>query len=596
MPKSNIALKNIFRHLQTGVTLANQEGNFIYVNDFSLQLTGYNEDELIGKSWKVLYSTEEGNRLSQKPFEELIQNGSWRGMVKITNKYGDTFPSYLHLVFLDNHEIVCFFNNDGAVLEAEQKISELTTAVASAMDGIALLDSDGTYTYLNEKHIIHFGYQTEGELLGKSWRTIYPQHEIERIEQNIFPQLIRDGKWQGETLGIKKDGSAIHQEITLTGLPNGGLICIMRNNDEKKARESEIRRLALVAEKTNNGVIITNHLNSIEWVNKAAEAILEQPIEQITGRNISDLLPEKRKYQHIGNDSFSEGSVEFPFTSASGKNLWLYCNTTPVESENGKWNHVCLVVDISKKKEEEAKLIEALKKERELNALKTNFVTLASHEFRTPLASIQSSIDILNLYIAKDSPDLKDKVSKHLSQITGEVERMTYLMNDVLVMGKINADKIDFNPSFVNLKQLIDTMINSPVVTRKKRSLNFITEGDNTPFYCDQRLITHIIQNLTDNALKYSDPKSLPPVIKLLQNADGITITVTDYGIGIPEKDYAHVFESFWRGSNVHCLPGTGLGLPIVKRFVDLHKGEIDFSSQPGKGTSFTVKIPNHAL
>ena len=276
----------------------------------------------------------------------------------------------------------------------------------------------------------------------------------------------------------------------------------------------------------------------------------------------------------------------------SGKNYWLYSNSSSVESENGNWNNVFIIVDVTHKKNEEVKLIKALERERELNSLKTNFVSLASHEFRTPLASIQSSIDILRLHTASENSKIPVVYHRHLKQIEDEVNRMTYLMNDVLVMGKINADKIDFSPSSVDLVEVVNDVINSPAIGRLNRKVLLDYEGEAFPFYCDSRLITHIVQNLVDNAIKYSDPKTNPPSVSLFYGQNMVKLVVRDHGIGIPENEQSKLFESFWRGSNVSCFPGTGLGLPIVKRFVDMHRGEILFNSAVGKGTTVTVLLP----
>ena len=583
--------------LPSAVNISDANGDFIYVNKQACALTGYSENELLGRHWSILYSEETYNALLPK-FEKLLANKSWSGSVTMQRKDGSLFPAYISLSVLPSGLFSCVFNNIEDQINQQIKLDDLSQAVASTMDGIALLDADGKYYYLNEKHITHFGYKREEELLGKTWQVFYPEYEVKRIEEDLFPKLARDGRWQGETTGVCKDGTPIYQEITLTGLPHGGLICIMRNITEKKLRENEIRKLALVASNTNNAVVITNALQQIEWMNEKAETIFERTQDYIANASLYDVLQDMHLKQDVIDtlrqniDKGVSGKLDIQLQKKHGEDVWLSLSINPVYEKAGVVNYVCLFWDVTDSKEAESKLTTALNKEKSLNELKTHFVNLTSHEFRTPLTSIQSSLDILKLLYERDVVLSKDKLGRHLEQIEFEIDKMKELMDNVLVLGKINSGKIDYKPKVYAVVDFVKEVIHSNRIKQFGKSVTLKINGLEGEVFCDKRLLEHILYNLLINALKYSPDSDKDPVVELNFNNHSLLISITDYGIGIPIEDQPQIFESFYRASNTQNMAGTGLGLPIVKQFVELHGGTIWFESIPGNKTVFSFKIP----
>lgn len=583
--------------LPSAVNISDENGNFIYVNQQACELTGYSEDELLGQSWSILYSPEEF-REAQVKFELLLLKKKWSGQVTMQRKDLSSFPAYVSLSILPSGLFSCVFSNIEDQISQQTKLNDLSRAVASTMDGIALLDAEGKYYYLNEKHITHFGYTREEELLGKTWHIFYPDYEVKRIEEDLFPKLARDGRWQGETTGVSKDGTPIYQEITLTGLPHGGLICIMRNITEKKLRDNEIRKLALVASNTNNAVVITNALQQIEWMNEKAEIIFERSQEDISGSTLFDVLVEMQLEKEVienlkrNIDRGASGKLDIHLQKKHGEDVWLSLSINPVYEKAGVVNYVCLFWDVTDSKDAENKLTTALNKEKSLNDLKTHFVNLTSHEFRTPLTSIQSSLDIIKLLYERDVVLSRDKLGRHLEQMEYEVDRMKELMDNVLVLGKINSGKIDYKPKMNDVVELVKEIIQSNRIKQYGKTVMLNITGLVTEVFCDKRLLEHILYNLIINALKYSPNAEKSPFIDLSFKKQSLQFSVTDYGIGIPMNDQAHIFESFYRASNTQNMAGTGLGLPIVKQFVELHSGVIWFESSPGNKTVFSFEIP----
>jgi PAS domain S-box-containing protein len=585
-------------HVINCVTITNKEGIFLFVNKYAAQTLGYEDPtELIGKHYEALYSTEQMEQTNRKALPAITEKGNWQGRAYIKRKNGTEFCAQLNVTLLPSGNECCVFYDITNELERENKLAHLNLAVELASDGIALLGPDEKYNYLNDNHVKHFGYEKEEELIGKTWRVIYPQEEIDRIETDLFPKLSATGRWQGETLGITKSGNPINQEITLTALPNGGLICIMRNITERKKEENERKQLALVASNTNNAVIITDENHSIQWINKAAEDISGFSLETLPDKSIRELLNQLSVTDFVLLDIEQrlkkEGQIntEFSIKDRHGKNHWLYGNVNSVTEKDKVKNYVYVLVDITPFKEAENQLMLSLEKEKALNELKTRFVTLTSHEFRTPLAGIQSSTDILGIHLNNAGSVSYEILSRHLNQINDEVARMTELMENVLVLGKINSGRFDFRPQQANLTKFIETVVAADKYKGYEKSIELHFAGEERMVNFDGRLLQHMLDNLLSNAFKYSSGSISPPQLQVIFKTDEIDFVTTDYGIGIPVGDQNSLFESFFRARNTQNIPGTGLGLPIVQQFAELHGGcVVLMESTPGK-TIFKLTI-----
>ncbi len=244
-------------------------------------------------------------------------------------------------------------------------------------------------------------------------------------------------------------------------------------------------------------------------------------------------------------------------------------------------------VDVRKKAEEEARI--ALIKERELNELKSKFVSIASHEFRTPLSTIMSSASLVSQYLEKGD---FEKIDKHTLRIKSNVNHLTAILNDFLSLGKLEEGRIEINRETFVLDEFL-----KEIQEELKPSLK---DGQQILLECtprgqevttDPRIIRNSLFNLLSNAIKYSNVNK-----KIYLSSDvkdgHVTISVRDEGIGIPEEDKRHMFDRFFRASNATNIQGTGLGLNIVKRYIELLEGTISFDSEYGKGSTFTISFP----
>jgi PAS domain S-box-containing protein len=249
---------------------------------------------------------------------------------------------------------------------------------------------------------------------------------------------------------------------------------------------------------------------------------------------------------------------------------------------------MAIIRDITERKQAEAEIRNALEREKELNEMKSRFVSIASHEFRTPLSTILSSAQLIEHYSQKWS---EEKKVVHLQRIQVSVRHMTDLLNDVLFINKDEVGKLEFAPVPTYLTSFCKEIIEEIQLTAHDHTIKFQDSSQCALINADQKLLRHILVNLLSNAIKYS-PEKENIYFDLESNDTYVFIRVKDEGIGIPQIEQSEIFTSFNRASNVGTISGTGLGLSILKRSVDLHKGHIDLYSEVGVGTTFTIKLP----
>jgi PAS domain S-box-containing protein len=230
----------------------------------------------------------------------------------------------------------------------------------------------------------------------------------------------------------------------------------------------------------------------------------------------------------------------------------------------------------------------ALEKEKELSELKTRFVSTASHEFRTPLATILSSVSLIGKY---NNPEDEEKRNKHIERIKASVQNMRELLNDFLSVEKLESGKEVNDPARFNLKNTIEELLDEVTPLLKDSfQIHYNHSGKEEEVMLDKKLLKNILNNLISNAIKFSkDATNIRIQSSISENE--VKVSVQDFGMGISQEDQKHLFERFWRAKNVTNIQGTGLGLNIVKKYVDLMEGEITINSKVNFGTTFNLKF-----
>lgn len=403
-----------------------------------------------------------------------------------------------------------------------------------------------------------------------------------------------------------------------------------------------VEHMTSLFENATEGIILTDSKGVIVLVNPAAEKIFDYSRTELIGKPIEVLIPDNIKPHH---HQLRDGFYKKPSNREMGKGRDLYARKKdgtdiPVEVSLSHYNRdgeifvIAFIVDITGRKEIERNMLqqqkelervsneirklnadleakveertmilkealqrleqsqtelsEALDKERQLNEIKSRFVSMASHEFRTPLSTVLSSASLLAKYTREEE---QDKRNRHIEKIKNSVKHLNDILEDFLSLGKLDEGKVVTNISGFDLKAFIEeTADEMKGLLKKGQQIETQFDGA-TEVYSDKKLLKNIIINLITNAIKFSD-EDKPICINANTGHDRATITVKDNGIGISEEDQEHLFTSFFRGANVINIAGTGLGLHIVKRYADLLNGTVHLQSELGVGTTVTISIP----
>jgi signal transduction histidine kinase len=234
-------------------------------------------------------------------------------------------------------------------------------------------------------------------------------------------------------------------------------------------------------------------------------------------------------------------------------------------------------------------LTKSLEKEKEVNDLKSRFVSMASHEFRTPLSTVLSSISLLAKYNTTEDQPKRDK---HIDRIKSSVKTLTDILNEFLSLGKIEEGKVEVKSELFDVSEFINSITNEMNVLLKPGQEIKYEHSGNSSTYTDGSLLKHVLINLISNAIKFS-PEKATILISCKVNNENTTIKITDQGMGIPMADQIHLFERFFRATNATNIQGTGLGLHIVGRYIEILSGSIAYESELEKGSTFKIVLPS---
>ncbi|MDT8991527.1 ATP-binding protein [Curvibacter sp. APW13] len=358
-------------------------------------------------------------------------------------------------------------------------------------------------------------------------------------------------------------------------------------------RKSE-ERYRTVIEKVGVGVVVVQdskmvfaNPSLIRIVGHSEEFLLSQPFTATIHPDDVDEVVARHARRLRGEPV--ESSYGFRVITAKQEIRSLELSAVKIE-----WSQrpatLMFVVDATERLATERAQREAVRQQMELNSMRARFIAMASHEFRTPLATIQSSQDILRHY--HERIDVSER-NELLDSIESAVHRMTDMLDRVLLINKADAKMLEFTPQQMHLASFITTLLEefAQASHEGKCHLRYLHNSATDTGLFDEKLLRHIFANLISNAIKYS-PAGGEVLITTSDTDGGICITVSDHGIGIPASELPHLFEPFRRASNVGAISGTGLGLSIVKQATELHGGRVRVDSQPGQGTSFEVLLP----
>jgi len=341
--------------------------------------------------------------------------------------------------------------------------------------------------------------------------------------------------------------------------------------------------------------IFTLDLNgNVKIWNPAAERMFGWKEAEVIDRP-NPIVPEDKieEFQTL-KQSVLQGTIhysgELRRQKKDGTPIDISYSAAPLKNSEGNVDGlVAVVADITEHKRlDEIRL--ALEREKELSALKVRFFSMASHEFRTPLSTILAAAQLLENC---DFPvSQSEKIARNLQRIQSSVKNMIQLLEDILTINRAETGKLEFKPQFLNLENFCRNIIEEIRLSQgANHQISFVCVGECSRAYLDEKLLRSILANLLDNAIKYSAQGS-NVYFSLECDGNNAVLRIHDRGIGIYEADQKQLFEPFHRGKNVRNIPGTGLGLVVMKKCVELHGGSINLKSEVGVGTTFTVSLP----
>ncbi|MFN8373562.1 MAG: PAS domain S-box protein [Anaerolineae bacterium] len=364
--------------------------------------------------------------------------------------------------------------------------------------------------------------------------------------------------------------------------------------DERTLQYHRTReRLDAILDNTTDAVLVTRTDGAIVQTNRVFDELFGKPQTGSTLQSIVDsiyvyILIESLKSVAIDNQP---RRLEISLRCLDGTSYEADTALYPIMEQDilMPLHVVCSLRDIRQRKQMELSLLQALQREKELNELKSRFVTTVSHEFRTPLAVISIASEMLKRYSHRMTPEQR---TQRLEGIETAVRNMTRLLSDTLTISRASEGRLEYKPESMDLEALCRQIIANLVeTTGTTHQIEFTAQGMCSEIIGDRKLMEQMLEELLANAVKYSAEHSR---VELLVNctSEEVIIQVTDQGIGIPEGDASHIFEPFHRASNVGHAPGTGLGLAVVQEVVEVHQGKIVFDSHEGAGTTFTITLP----
>jgi PAS domain S-box-containing protein len=618
--ESEEKFRALFEGSSHGVVL-HDEKELLEVNPAAVRIMRRrNAQEMVGKHPSEMAPTLQPNgessaTVARKHVEECMTRGSARFEWMACSPDGEDIPLEVTLTRIEwsGRKVIQAFITDiterkraqAALTESEARFS---AAFQASPIFIAISQaSDGRFVLVNDAFVTWSGYSRE-EMLGRNALELGMwEHEEERAA--FWADLRRHGSLRERECRFRNRAGrrftmlASSELIQLNDVPH--MLAMSLDITERKQAEAELRaseaRLresearfsaAFQASPALIGILCMSDEKYV-LANEAYLNWLGYPQEEVLGRTCVELGLWENPIDRdsVLNDMRTLGSIrqkECRWKNRHGERFTILLSAETIRL-NDTPHMISMAIDITQRKRAEEKLLKTLEREKELSQLKSNFVSMVSHEFRTPLGIIQSSGELLRDFYRKMQPDERDE---QLESIVRNTRRMAGMMEEVLVLSRLDAGKLDFEPTALDLNlfchRLVDEVLSA---TNRRCLLHLSLNSIPAEAKADERLLAHIFTNLLSNAVKYSEPGA---AVQFTVERDGpeAVCVVRDRGIGISTDDQQQLFKAFHRGSNVGSRPGTGLGLLLVKRCAELHGGKVHLDSQIGEGTTVTVRLP----
>ena len=500
----------------------------------------------------------------------------------------------------------------------------------------------GWFTHVNPAGYELLCYPSAQALYDEPGRTLGTKQFASAEWPQLRDQVLRDGRHAVEVEMRRQSGETFRAQMELTSLTlDGRGYFLVRLTDTERLHAAEHRlaqsvgRFEAVFAHATIGIVVGNRQGDIVMANEQAHRQFGYPAETLTGQSIEALVPEAVAHHHA---TLRASFNAHPQVRSMGMNRDLLArrrdgSVFPVEVSLSHFNLdeelfvVAYIIDITLKRGAERDLLaqtqrvarlnaeleqkvtdrtqalettlaqlelrtreltQALAAEQELGELKSRFVSMASHEFRTPLTAVLTSATLIEKY---PTTEQQDKRQRHLERIRTSVKHLTDILEEFLSVGRIEEGRVQAHPTRVELPELLHEAIADVQGLRKPGQRIETQLAALSPLWLDASLLRKVLVNLLSNALKYSG-ENTTVTMRASEAAPWLTLSVQDHGIGISAEDQEHLFERFFRARNATNIPGTGLGLYIIARYLELLGGRISLHSALNVGTTVTITIP----
>ncbi len=618
---------NIFHLLSEavseGILVVNEEQKIVSINGKAATLFGYSNNELIGESLSVLvpeeYKRQHEAHVKKYYHQDKSAKKAISNCIMGRKKSGVSFPlelSFHPFRIYQKDYVLALIHDQSESLEMAQILNLKENALDATLNGITITDASKKghpIVYVNNAFEKLTGYN-EAEILGRNCSFLQKGSFKDKGFRIMLKSMALGKKCQVQVKNFKKNGDMFWNEVSINPIKDKDgkithFVGIHNDISLRKRSEEEIRHFLRIFDESLNEIFVFDVISlNFTHVNYGGIRNTGYSLKELKALKTTQLFVSSNdeEFRSQLNSILSKNQEKLIYESQiRRKDGTLY----PVELHlqastlRNKQVVVAIVLDITERRNytkdlekkvrdrtKELKL--ALVKEKELNELKTKFLSMVSHEFKTPLSTILTSATLVGKYTDTEQ---QEKREKHLKTIMSGVHRLTDILNDFLSIERIEKGKQFYKYTNFSLSKVVNQVLyNANMLLKTGQQINYPMNIEDITICQDERILTLILTNLIYNSIKYS-PENTEIVLKIELLTKSIRFHIIDQGIGIPEKDQKYIFNRYFRADNVLLTQGTGIGLNIVQSHVINLGGTISFNSEENKGSEFVVELPRAA-
>ena len=622
-PQDQEIFNILLASISEGVIIVDYQQNIVEINTAAEYIFGYSKEEIVNKKLNVLLPSN-FHKSHKKHFETFIKKGKRRTMGESRDIYGLTKMGDIKEIEVElnpfevyhRQYVMALVKDVSEIKQTEKDLMLKSSALQSANNGIVITDAlkdDNPIIYFNPAFQKLTGYSSK-EILNHNCRFLQGKDRDQEGLKTLRKAIKKGESCQVTIRNYKKDGTLFWNDLYIMPIVNKNgiltnFIGIQNDVTKRKHAEAERNHFANIFHESLNEIYVFD-AETLQFINVNYGAqrnigyVLSE-LQTMTPLDIKPAYTEKQFREQIeilSKDKVDKLEFETLHKRKDGSTYPVNVHLQRTKLGD-KDIYIAIVLDITDQKNYTEKLEQtvserteelrvALESERELNDLKTKFLSLVSHEFKTPLSAIQTSTILLSKYALESQQEKRDK---HIKTITDKVNYLNNIINDFLSLEKLERGKIDYNFTTFKISKVINEVVyNANMILKDGQYIKYPENIDDLSMYQDEKILELALTNLVNNAIKYSSEDTVID-ISIAQKRNKTVFIVRDNGIGIPKKDQKNIFQRYFRAENVLLSQGTGIGLNIVREHIENLDGKIYFTSAEGEGSEFTIELPNVA-